>query len=332
MKRWELKDIKTLELVEDDSIESLTDGYARVKITHVAVNQADISAYMGRINVNHPIVPTRIATGLISEARGSRLNKGQRVLLSSYSKGDNNPPLFGIDKSGLLSEYVTVPIGAIYELASQDDDSFIDAGIKDINALFVEDIALAINVIGDLKLEKTQYIVLMGASHLNCIIAELAIYYQAIPIIIDNDSDRLRVAADVGCYYVINTSEENALQKVLEITSGKLADTLAFDTDSFSNASEICSYLKHGGRVCLFGHNPAPEKLVSNLAPIVKSQLIMIGETSAGGAIESAINMLMNNIIKVNSFIERTVSFDNAGETFNEMSSKGNYYKTIIKL
>ena len=84
MKRWELKDIKTMELVEDDSAQSLSDGYARVKITHVAINQADVSAYMGRINVSHPIVPTRIATGLISEARGSRLNKGQRVLLSSY--------------------------------------------------------------------------------------------------------------------------------------------------------------------------------------------------------------------------------------------------------
>lgn len=332
MKSWKLKDVHTLELVDEDTSAPLSEGFARVKITNVAVNRADLSVYEGKINVKYPIVPTRVATGLISESSDSSLNKGQRVLLSSYMKGEKNCNLFGLNKDGFLSEYVTVPLSAIYELAYQEDYNEIDSGISDTEALFIEDIALAINVIERLALEKTQYIVLMGASHINCILAELAIYYQAIPIIIDNDNDRLNLAMDVGCYYAINTAEENALQKVLEITSGKMADCLAFDTDSFNNASDICSYLKVGGKLCLFGNNTAVDRLNSDLSPIVKNQLVLCGETSAEGSIESAINMLMNDIVKIDNFVEKTVSFDKVNDLFNEMSSKANYYKTIIKL
>ena len=119
---------------------------------------------------------------------------------------------------------------------------------------------------------------------------------------------------------------------MLEITSGKMADSLAFDSDSFNNAQDLGLYLKKGGRACLYGFDTAPERLLSDVAPIIKNELIISGETSAEGAIESAINMLLNDIVKVDMFVDSIVKFEEADVTFKDLSSKPCMKKTIIKL
>ena len=290
MKTWQIEDFHTMRIVDSDTSTQLSPGFARVKVTNVAINPADLSVFDGKLNVKYPLVPARLATGLVSEAIDSNFNKGQRVLITSYLQGkkkDNG--LFGINKDGLLAEYVTVPNSALYALSNQFEKEEVimddDASITNEEALFVEDIAMCINVLSKIELHSSEYIVLMGASYLNCIMAELAIYRQAVPIIIDNDSSRLDLAERIGCYYIINTQEENALQKIMEITSGRMADSLVFDTDSFSNTADIGLYLKKRGKACLYGYNVAIDKLNADLAPILRNELNVSGETSAEGAI-----------------------------------------------
>lgn len=323
MKSYKIIKNFTIEAQSEDNSQPPKDC-AKIKIVRAALCPSDIAIFQGKAEgVNLPIMPCRIAVGLVSESEDITLRKGQRVMLSPYTRFDNGSyRINGVKDNGYLGDYVYVPYQNVYTIPD---------GIEDNSVTFIEDIAVALNVIEKLDIDKTKYVMLYGCTCVNLIIAQLCIYYQAIPIIIDNDNNRLAIAQEQGVYYCINYAEEEVLQKIREITSGKLVDYLILDSDICDEIGRMLHYVRANGKVAIVGYNTSIQSLKGDFSPVIKNNLTVYGISDGYGEIETAINMLATETVNVDKLVAEVVDVSEVQNTMTSLAKGHSYFKTIIK-
>lgn len=337
MKTWKLTEAREYKLISDEDIESTTasnepftetveatidNDSIKVKLTKANLSSVDMAYYKGKINTKKAITPARSGTALVSECNDHMYDVGQRVFLSPYETNAADELLIkSYNTDGYLSDFVVTSRNCVYP---------IPEGVGDNEVLFTEDIALCIACFNKLNIDRGQYIALYGASYLNCIFAQLAIYYQAIPIIIDNDEDRLNIASNLGVYYTINTNEENAERKALEITSGNMFDLLIVDADSFPKADDGLNLIKNEGSVGVYGYSKSNVDIQLSIDKILQKGLQVVGVNNGAHEIHSAINLLANKAIKIDYLIEDETPFSNFIQIMKNCSDRANIFKHVI--
>lgn len=323
MKVWKITGARTLSMEEETG--DLIPSYVKVKVTKLGLTSADISVYEGASSAVLPIVPGRIATGYISEANpGSRFRKGERVLLSPYLKDKKGKlKIKGQDTDGYLADYVVVPEECVYSLPESITE---DMGV------FTEYISIAAGLTDKLDLKHEQYVAILGANALGLIFAQLAIYYQAIPIIIDKSDKKLETAAEYGIYYRINSSKQDALRRIRQITCGRMADCTIFECRSSQQPQLAFSLTAEGGKVGIVGYDTFALKLNADISAIMGRQLSVVGINNGAADMDAAINLLANEVVKVDHLVDKTVDFLAAPVAFTEaMDGDNMYLKTLIR-
>lgn len=331
MKSWKIVSPGKMELT--DTSTERKEGFVKVKVTRIALSSTDVALYEGAYPL--PIVPCSSAVGLISEAdEDSGFKMGEKVLLSPYiSCGiceaceDNKPlqckniKMYGLDTDGFLSDYVIVPARNVFSLPEN---------VKDDDALFAKHIAMALRTIQKLNIEKGEYVTIAGADVLSLIIAQLAIYYQAIPIVVDCDEEKLRIAQNLGIDYTICSHKESPSDKILMITGGKMSENVVYESRSTEPARRIFSLAMNNGRVAIAGYNELIP-MNADMQDILKKQLTVYGISDGAGEIASSLNMLATHSVNVSPFISKRISFMEAPEMFAELSQdKYKYLKVIV--
>ena len=323
MKNWQLTKKRELTLYEAEPSKLNPECEdIKVRVTKAVVDSSDISIY----EAGEPcIVLCRSGVGLVSESNSEAFKKGQRVFLAPYEKlADGKKVTRGMNANGYLQDYVLAPPHCV---------KILPEGISEAQALFIDDIALAINAFERLKVAKSEHILIFGASALGAILAQIAVYYQAIPVIIDDDKKLLEKAKECGVYYTINLKEDNLNESVREITGGKLARHAAWDCDAFSGLSRMMfSYLKRGSNMCLMGFDPAAERLVADISPVLKNELILMGVNNGAKEIDGAINMLANEAVSVECYLGKSASFADAPKFFKKLDRNQISYRNWIEI
>lgn len=316
MKNWKITAPLTLEL--ENIQNEIAEDFVKVKVTKVALSSSDLAVFSGKAEIEYPIVPCRIAAGLVSEANeSSNLKKGERVLLSPYvvpfEKSNQEISYMGMHKNGYLSNYVIVPNENIYTLPE---------GVTDEEALFTEYIALGINAIGKLQIESQEYLAIVGANPLGLMLGQLANYYHIIPIIIDKDEEKLKLAENYGITYCVN-EKQDPYQKILAITGGKMADCTIFEGRNGQSPQLAFNLTAQGGRVGIIGYNNTVSKLSADVRSILYKQLKVFGINNGYKDFSAAINLLANGAISIEGIVNNTGEFDDAPELFKRALEEG---------
>ncbi len=322
MQSWVINSEKKITLISEESADFNQKTHAKVKIARASLCQSDIAAFNARYD-NLPIIPSRSALGMISESKNQAFSKGQRVYISPYVKREKKIYINGKDFNGYLSDFVVVSNDNIYSIPEM---------IPDEDFTFIEDIAMALKTCKLLEIKETQYIVLHGVSTLNIILGQFALYYQAIPIIVDTDDEVLRKAEEKGIYYTINSKKEKVFDRILEITAGNMADHLIIDSDALPQiAPDILKLCAQNAKVAIMGYNTAVADTKIDVSYIVGKRLSMLGINDGIGEIESAINMLATGVIRVNGLVEKLYDFSEVPDVFNALSTVRPRFKYLIK-
>ncbi len=301
MKQWRInKDDGTI-LVENVSVRN--EGQVKLKLSKVAVSSHDMSNFATLPKTN-AVTPGHSAVAFVSEAdEDSGLKLGARVVISPYVKvqehGEDVIKTMGVDIDGLLCDFVCVPFENVFALPD---------GVSDEEALFAEYIAMGDNVFEALDLEKGDYIVVLGASTLGLIIAQMANYYQYVPILIDLDSDKLALAQKWGVAYTLNPTYDNLERRVEEITGGRMSEAAVFAGESVDINSAI-RLVKNEGDVIIAGYATRAKHAI-DAYPILKKQLKIKGVSSGEGCMSSAINLLANKVVKTDGIIGAAANFE----------------------
>ncbi len=335
MKAWQIVSKGEFRLVEKDG--TVDSGEVKVKVNKAALACTDLELYKGQGNAMFPIVPVMSAVGQISEGSElAGLQKGERVVLypyemdpdTTYNKKRVLAPdvkIMGLDTDGFLCDFVTVPHEKAYILPE---------GVSDSAALFTEYIALGIKVIEALHVEKGQYITILGANTIGNIIAQLALYYQIVPVLIDTDQSKLDLAQSYGVYYTVNPTSANVGDRIKEITGGEMAEYCVYEIRGGMSPNYATAITKETGTVVVVGHHLENETVNFNLCDVLEKQLSVVGVKNGYGEFYSAINLLANHAVKTDGLVDVEIEFEDVPRKFQELAeveTRIPYQKVVVK-
>ncbi len=322
MKTWEIENATNMKIVEKTLHRE--ENQVKIKLSKIAISSTDVNYFMQNIGNQIIKVPGHSAIGYVSEAEeSSGLKMGARVVVSPFVAkeifGSKRVLTMGVDTDGLLSDFCCLPTENVYVLPD---------GISDNDAIFAEYIAMALKVFTEIECEKGDYIVVVGASTLGLIVAQLAVYYQMVPILVDFDADKLKLAENWGVYYTLNTTLDNLERRVEEITAGRKSEYVIYVGDgiSLNNAVRL---VKDGGEVVISGYASAIKHEI-DAEILLRKNLTVKGISNGYGEMSSAINILANEIIKTEGIINKSVNFEELQPVFEECEKYPYKYNKIL--
>ncbi|MBQ9728551.1 MAG: alcohol dehydrogenase catalytic domain-containing protein [Clostridia bacterium] len=298
MKIWQLAYPHNLQHVSAPDLKR-TEDKVKVKITKALVTESDVNVYSGALKVKAPFIPGRFAIGQVTEAGAdSFIKKGERVYLAGVTEDESSPDglkVAGETSDGFYRDFV---------LAGMDDVYPLPASVSDEAAFLIDAIALAERIVDEMHVSVGQHILVLGGGLYGNVLCQILIYHRAVPILADNNAERLARAKKSGIYYTF-PNDETLKQNVTNVTGGKMADGAVYL--AFSNRIEpsiLFPLLKRDAYVafCAF----TGKSLHVNLEYALKNNVTIKGFTESREFVSTAINLLANKAVNFSEFPYRS--------------------------
>ena len=313
MKAWKLNTPSKLErTVAPDLV--LTDETAKVKVTKALLSEADVAVYTGAIKAKYPLTLGRFALGQVTEAgKNSYMKKGDRVYFADVTEDECAPDglqIAGETVDGYFCDFV---------LADETKAYVLPQSVPDEAALLIDAVAMAEHVVDEANITVGQHVLVVGGGIYGNILCQILIYHRAVPILADNNAERLERAKKSGIYYTF-PNDDTLQERITEVTGGKQADAaifLAFDNKS--EPSTVLALVNHGANVVYCAQMQKP--LSINLAKALKNNVTVRCISESREFVTSAINILANKGINYSEFKMLVQSEDKLGECLQKFAS-----------
>ncbi len=297
MNAWQISNKKQINKVNiTENLEQVDD--LKVKITKCFITKKDVNLYAGNVeDVEYPIIPGYIAVGQISEVLNKSIyfEKGAKVYLS-YNENANN--------SGFLKDFAVI---------SKKNCHILPQSVTEYEALFVNHLSIALSVIDALRINKGEYVAVVGGSILGNLIAQLLSYYKAVPILVDDNDYNLEISKKTDIYYSIK-ADRLVTKEVIDITGGRKCKKVIYITDNDISFETALSFASEKATVAVTGiMNPAQK---FNLNSAFKKDLIVKFITEGEENISASINLLVQKAVNLNYFELKDYKFDYINKQF----------------
>ncbi len=312
MKVWQLAYPHNLQHVVAPDLKR-TEDKVKVKVTKALLTETDVAVYSGAIKVKAPFIPGRFAIGQVTEAgEDSFIRKAERVYLAGVTEDECSPDglnVAGETVDGFYRDFV---------LAGVDDVYPLPASVSDDAAFLIDAIALAEHVVDEMHVDVGQHILVLGGGLYGNILCQILIYHRAVPILADNNPERLARAKKCGIYYTFK-NDDTLKQNVLNVTGGNLADGAVYL--AFANRCEpsvLFPLVKRDAYVsfcALTGKN-----LPVNLEYAMKNNVTIKGITESREFVSTAINLLANKAVNFSEFTFRNSREEDLPELLEKYS------------
>ena len=335
MKGWKI--IKPFVLEEKELKEDEQVVLSKVKITKALLTLSDVLRFNGDLPVED-IVLGSSGIGIVSDTEANLfgLEKGKHVYiepnkeclecancLDGATNSCNNTLTAGEDFNGFLSDFASVDPGKLFLLPDS---------VPDFEALFIIHIALAISVVDKLNIQAGDYVAIVGANNFGNILAQLLIYYQSVPIVLTNSEEDYKIAKDSGIYYVLGPND-NWAKEVANITSGRMAKSVVYISDSGISATKAFALAANKASVAFTGNaykNSIP------FAQAIKKQLDIRCIKNGYGNTAASINLLANKAINLSHLKLDSTTYELVPETLAKMNqtfeTEEKIYETVVDL
>ena len=336
MKGYKIVKPYTLKEVEIPEQEFST-GKAKVKMTKTLVTLPDFLKYMEGDKDVSPVLGS-YGIGIVSETDANffGLEKGTHVYIEPFTPcGEcynckNGEPkkcsellIAGDDSDGFLSDFYSAKPEKLFALPES---------VSDYDALFIGQISLAISVIDKLKIQKGDYVSIVGGNNFANILAQLLIYYQAVPIVLTTDAEDYEILKNSGIYYVLGEND-NWQKDVMNITGGRMTSSVVYVADCDIPVTKAFSLASYNARVIFTGN--AYKNNPISFAQAVRKQLTFYCVNISSGNTASSINVIANKAVNLSNLKVETASYEDVPKLFKNMSAKfgtdGKIYETVIE-
>ena len=294
MKAWQLAYPHNLQHVKAPDLK-LEQGKVKVKITKALLTESDVAVYMGTIKVKAPFIPGRLAIGQVTEVtEDSFIKKGERVYLAGVTEDELSPDglrIAGETADGFYRDFC---------LAGVDDVYPLPASVSDEAAFLIDAVALAEHVVDEMNVTIGQHILVLGGGLYANVLCQILIYHRAVPILADNNAERLARAKKSGIYYTF-PNDETLKNNVSAITGGKMADGAVYLTHANrSEPSVLFPLVKRDAFVAFCA--TTGKSLPVNLEYAMKNNVTIKGITENREFVSTAINLLANKAVNYSSY------------------------------
>lgn len=213
---------------------------------------------------------------------------------------------------GAFAEYVAVPQRILYQLPE---------GLSFEHAALVEPFAIALHAIRRTPPTLNDTVVVIGAGMIGlALVQALSCAGCGRIISVDVAPDRLALASKLGATHTINSSTTDALQTILELTSGRGAD-LAFEAVGVTPTVDLClRCLRKGGNAALVGNVSA--KIEFPLQVAVTRELSVYGSCASRGEYEACLGLMRRGAIDPAPLLSATAPLADGASWFDRLYRK----------
>lgn len=312
-------------------------GEALVQVYYAGICGSDMHIYHGvHPRAKAPLIMGHEFCGQVVSLNGEieGIKEGDKVVIEPLLSCNKCHPcktgayhvcaslgLVGIDRDGGFAEYVSVPIKGLHKIP--EDMNLIDAAL-------IEPVAVAVHTVRMSRLKIGDVVVVLGAGPIGTLVAEVCKTAGARNIIItDVKEERLEKALAKG-FNVIDSTKEDVVKKVMEITNGKGAD-IVFDVAGVQSTATMCTQLaKIRGQIVVVAVFNNPPNF--NLRDINFKELDVIGVRVYNFEdYEIAIDMVYNKRINIEGIATHIFDLDEGEKAFATME-KGEGMKILFKI
>ena len=298
-------------------------GEALIRVTCAGICNTDYEitkGYMGYKGVlGHEFV------GIVEDVNGADSSWVGKRVVAEISWGCNEPDCewcakknyrhcpnrhtIGIwKKDGCFAEYITLPVNILFEVPDN---------VPDEQAVFVEPLAAACEIMEQLHIEPMKKILVLGDGKLGLTTALALHAFNLDVLLVGKHQNKLDIAKSQGVKTMLLDS----------FIKEKKYDVVVEATGTASGFEMSMSLTKPRGVLILKSTVATGKEL--NLAPIVIDEITVLG--SRCGQFPPALRLLENNRIDFKPFISGIYSIDNAIEAF-EANKQKDTLKILIKM
>jgi len=310
-------------------------GFAKIKVKAVGICGSDVSAYKGTSPMcTYPRIIGHEVVGEIAEINSydKDFKIGDRVIVEPYIYcGDcypcsvgrtnccENLKVLGVHIDGGMREYICHPVNLIHKLPE-------DIPYEEL--VMVEPISISLHAIHRLKLKEGEHIVIFGGGQIGNLAAQVSLYLEAIPILIDLIDSRLEIAKDVGVNFTLNPQKDDIIQGIKDITNGRMAECVVEATGSPSVIRSTIDVASFAGRIAFVGWPDREVSLPTSM--ITRKELDIYGSRNSVGEFPEAIDLIANGKVNVKPLISKVVSFEELPEYLRLLAEKPGLYLKVI--
>ena len=337
MKGWKLS--APYNLIEEHIAENTNLlNPAKVKMTKALIDLSDVLRYNGEIDVER-IALGSTGIGIVSETEPNLfgLEKGKHVYIEAHRECNecynckvgeesicSNVQIAGEDFDGFLTNFTIADSSKLYILPES---------VSDLDALFIKHISLAISIVDKLKIQKGDYVAIIGANNFGNILAQLLMYYQAVPILLTLDSEEYKIAKESGIYYVLD-KDANWLKEVSTITSGRMAKNVVYIADSNIPASKAFALASYNAKVAYTGVSQKNSPVPFTQAVRKNLEILCINNNFNNTA--TSINLIANKAIDLSCLKLENTTYNEVPDAFNKLSkmleTEDKIYETVVDI
>lgn len=308
-----------------------------IKVYGMGICGSDIAAYRG-VNplVSYPrIIGHEIAGEVLAAPSGDRtFAPGDRVVVEPYvycgacypcTKGRTNCcenlKVRGVHVDGGMSELCVHPRHLVHR---------VPAGVPWERLAMVEPLTISIHAVKRARVAQGEHLAVTGAGPIGLLAALYAQVIGAVPIVIDPIDERLAAARRLGVTFGVNPVRENAVDRIREITGGRMAEAVIEASGSEAAIRGSIDYAAYSGRVVLVGWPKAEISLPT--AMFTKKELDVMGSRNSRHAFAESIDLVAGDKIDVASLVTRTVSFEEAPAAVREIAAYPERFMKVVAL
>ena len=329
-KPWAIK-------VVEREVPQLKDGEALIKVKAAGICGSDIGAFRGTNNlVSYPRVIGHEIAGEIVALKGDNpkgFSVGDRVVVDPYlycghcyacSIGRTNCcedlHVLGVHVDGGMAEYYAHPSSMLVKMPE---------GMSWEMAAMAEPLTISLHGVHRGKIAKDEYALFYGAGPIGMLAALVAKLYGATPIVVDLVEERLEFVKSLGIEYTINSGKENVVERVREITKGKMVQCVMEATGANACIRQALDVVCNAGRIVYTGW---PKKTTDFPTDIItKKELDIRGGRTSAGEFEEALEIINEDKIPVKALLTKCISVSEAPETVIDIEKNpGNYMKVVV--
>jgi L-gulonate 5-dehydrogenase len=311
-------------------------GEALLKIKSAGICGSDIGAYRGTNKlVSYPRIIGHELAGEVVEidANAKGIKPGDRVIVDPYlycgtcypcsigrTNCCENLQVLGVHIDGGMAEYITHP-----------DTMLIKAPVALPWELIplAEPLTIALHAIHRTGLKAGEHVAINGAGAIGLLIAQCAMAYGAIPILIDMVDERLEFARTLGVQHTIQLGKLELLPTLKKITNGRLAEVVVEASGANSAIRSTLDMVSFAGRIALTGWPKNQTELPTDL--ITKKEIDIYGSRTSVGEFEEALELIVSHKVDAAKILSKVVSLAEVPEMVREQSENpGKYLKINI--
>lgn len=298
---------------------------ALIRVKAAGICGSDIGAFRGTNTlVSYPrVIGHEIAGEIVEIGQNKRgLKPGDRVIVDPYLYCGHCYPcalkrtnccedlkVLGVHVDGGMAEYMVHPAHMLVPVPDNLSWEHIP---------LAEPVTIALHAVHRTRLKAGEHIAINGAGAIGLLIAQCAMAYGAIPIVVDIVQERLDYARQLGISNTINTTCVDLLGTLREMTGGRMAEVVAEASGANQAIRNTLDMVSYAGRIALTGWPKNETSLPTDL--ITKKELDIMGARTSAGEFEEAIDLMVTGKVNAQSVLSKVISFDEIPAMVRELS------------